>query len=290
MFPTARRSYFHTTGDPEVSIAEVAGEAALVPPLTDFDELAGSTAVVVTTAPAPAVAVALVEWLRSHPEVTVVDASVTGLGLDDPERPPESRGARRYHLADPALAGPAAFVAALAELEPRECQITLINPVSGFGGEALEELAAQGVARLSGAQPKRPRLLPGILAFDLAPSAAGRRDRLAAQFSRLFPELSVRLQSLDAGVFLGHAAVVQVRCGSRVRVSAVRSLFREGGLVRLARPNERLCPSEAVDHDHVRCADLSCSGEWVSAWVVADGHRIGTVAGVIAAIEAITAS
>lgn len=268
----------------------MAGEAALVPPLADLDDLADSTAVVVTTAPAPAVAKPLVEWLRGHPEVPVVDASVTGLGLDEPERPAGTRGVRRYHLADPALAGPAAFVAALADLEPRECQITLINPVSGFGGEALEELAAQGVARLSGAQPKRPRLLPGILAFDLAPSAAGHRERLAAQFSRLFPALSLRLQSLDAGVFLGHAAIVQVRCGSRVRASAVRSLFREGGGVQLARPHERLCPSEAVDHDHVRCADLSCSGEWVSAWVVADGDRIGTVAGVIAAIGAITAS
>ncbi len=270
----------------------MAGDAALVPPLLHPEELAGSTAVVVTTVPAPQVAAALAGWLRSHPEVAVVDASLEGLSSDqtDPDLPADVGGARRYHLADPALAAPAAFVAALADLEPRECQITLVNPVSGLGDEALEELAAQAVARLSGHQPKRPRLLPSVLAFDLVPSAAGHRERMTRQFRRLFPGLAVRMQSLDAGVFIGHAAAVQVRCASRVREAAVRSMFREGGAVVLARRNERVCPSEAADHDRVRCSDLSCSGEWVSAWVVADGHRIGTVAGVIAALEAITAS
>ena len=107
------------------------------------------------------------------------------------------------------------------------------------------------------------------------------------------PSCRCRLQSLDAGVFLGHAAVVQVRCGSRVRVSAVRSLFREGGIVRLARPSRANCaPSEAVGAPP-RSAVPTSSTERRSGcprgWS-ADGHRIGTVAGVIAAIEAITAS
>lgn len=259
-----------------------------MPPLTDPTELEGSTAVVVTATPAATVEKSLTDWLRGHPEVAVVDASAEGLDLGEDEA--AGTRLRRYHLADPALAGPAAFVATLAPLRPCECHLTLLNPVSGFGAEALEELAAQAAARLSGVLPKKARLLPGVLAFDLVLAHGADRARMARQFARLFPDIDLQLHALDAGVFHGHASVVEVRCATAVRESSVRALFHASSAVRLARRNEIVRPSDAIDYDRALCAELACRGEWVSAWVVADGVHLGTLTGVVAAIEALTAS
>lgn len=270
----------------------MAGEAALVPPLANLEELRGSAAVVVTTAPAAAVASTLLAWFAAHQEVAVVDASADGLGIDRAASLASGPGPlRRYHhLADPALAGPAALVAALGPLGPRECHLTLLDPVSDHGAGAIEELAEQGAARLTGVAPKKPIQLPGVLAFDMTPATAERRERMERQFADLFPGLITRIQALDVGVFHGHAAVVRVRCAAPVRDAAVRALLHKSARVRLARKGELVRPSDAVDQDRALCGELSCAGEWVQAWVVADGVRIGTLAGLVIAIEAITAS
>ena len=72
--PDIRRRLFHTGTDEHVFI-EVAGEASVVAPLMDSDELDGSTIVVIGANPAATHRGRLLKWLEGHPEVTVLDLS-----------------------------------------------------------------------------------------------------------------------------------------------------------------------------------------------------------------------
>jgi aspartate-semialdehyde dehydrogenase len=293
-FPSARRRLFHTSGEEEHLVTEIAGEAVLVPPLSDGEELDGSDVVVATASPAPAAAARLLDWLRANPGAVLIDATQPGIAPDESvpafNVPPVARRERRWiHLADPALWGPGRLIEALLPLRPLELQLTVLLPVSSFGEAGVEELARQAAGRLSGQSPRKLETLPAVLAFDLAPASAARRALLETQLTALFPELAYRLNAIEAGVFHGNAAVVAIRCGEAVTASKLTGLVRGQPAIRLARRNELAQPSHVVGSDEVLCADLSISGGWVTAWIVADGLRVGgaqAIADILAVVRA----
>ena len=293
-FPAARRRFFHTAGVDEHLVVEVAGEAALVPPLVDTGELDGTDVVVATATPTPAVASALRRWLEANPGTFLIDGTQPGLAPDDSlpafTTAPTARSDRRwFHLADPALWGPGTFLQALAALEPRELHLTVLLPVSSFGETGVEELAKQAAGRLSGRPPRKPEVLPAVLAFDLAPAPPPQRDALGKQLEALFPDLTHRLQAVEIGVFHGHASAAAVRCAAPVRPDRLAATLRGHPVIRLVRRNEQAQPTAVVGTDEVLCADLQCAGEWVMAWLVADGLRVGgaqAIADIIAAVRA----
>jgi hypothetical protein len=279
--PQVRRRMFHTAEEQEHLIAEVAEEAALVPPLASPDDLDGSDAVLVTAQPSAATCGLLLDWLRRHPSVALLDCTQPGIAGSEAccvaDRLPAERPARPwYHLADPALAAPFRFVAALAPLEPEALHLTVVCPVAARGAEALDELAAQGATRLSGHPMHRPDRLPAVLAFDLAPAGSGRSAGLEAQLGELFPQLECRVHAIDAGVFHGYLATVLVRCGAMPSPQRLRSLVRATADIRLAQTNKVLTTTEAVERGSVIvCGDLQAKGNWVSAWLLADGLAVG---------------
>lgn len=294
-FPAARRRLFHTTGSEEHLIAEVAGSAELVPPLADPDELDGSAVVVITAAPTPAVGAPLLAWLRGHPEIVLIDLGQPALAGAESVvvsgwAPPPRGGTRWFHLPDPLLAGPARVLEALAPLEPRACHLTVFGSVAGFGGGALEELAGQGADRLSGRTPGRAVVLPRVLAFDLAPAAPGRRARLTGELAALFPAVDFRLHAVDAGLFHGHAAALDIACARRPTRERARGLLREASGLRLARERESLLLTDTVEAAAMACGNVEVSGEWLSLWLAGDGQRLGGAAAVIELLSALTAS
>lgn len=279
--PQVRRRMLHTAEEQEHLIAEVAGEAALVPPLADPDDLDGSDVVLVTAQPSTATCGQLLDWLRLHPGVALLDCTQPGIAGSEArcvaDRLPAERSVRPwYHLADPALAAPFRLVAALASLEPEALHLTVVCPVAALGTEALDELAAQGATRLSGHPMHRPDLLPAVLAFDLAPAGSGRSAGLEAQLGELFPHLECRVHAIDAGVFHGYLATALVRCGKTPSQQRLRSLVRAAGDLRLAQTNKVLTATAAVERGPVIvCGDLQAKGNWVSAWLLADGLAVG---------------
>jgi len=293
--PEVRLRFFHTGEEPEHLVAEFAGEAALVPPLADADELDGSDAVLVTTQPSAASGEHLLDWLRVHPGVALLDC--TQPGIADSEtlcvagRVPAERPARRwYHLADPALAAPLRLVAALAPFDPQAVHLTLICPVAALGREALDELASQGAARLSGQPLRGLDRLPAMLAFDLAPDGSGRATRLEAQLGELYPRLERRVHVIDAGVFHGYLATVQVRCSVNPTQERVRSFVRDSGGFRLARRNEIVTTTEVVERGSVIvCGDVQARHGWVGAWLLADGLAVGGTDAVLEFVGALSA-
>jgi len=286
-FPDVRRRLLHTGSDPEHLITEVAGEPALVPPFSQPEELDGSDAVLVT-APLPAPArERLLGWLRSHPDAALLDCTQPGIAGSaascvvgaPPAQPP---GRRWFHLADPALAAPHRLLAALAPLGPRVVHLTVVSPVAALGSEAIDELAEQGAARLSGQPMRTPDRLPAVLAFDLMPSPGDRSRGLEAQLAELHPGLECTVHAVDAGVFHGHLATAVVRCEAGPSLERARALLRGAGL-RIARRNEVLTAADVVERGlPIVCGDVQVGPEWVSAWLLSDALAVG---GTRAALE-----
>jgi hypothetical protein len=293
--PDVRRRLFHTGSEAEHLAIEVAGEPALVSPLLDLDELDGSSAVAVTRSLTPSVGERLLGWLRAHASVRLLDCSQPGLAGAEAasviaDLPRGHRGRPWFHLADPALIGPARLVTALAPLAPTSLHLTVLVPASAYGVEALEELLAQGAARLSGRAPKPATHLPGILAFDLLTAREERVSALEAQIAELFPALEVHLQLADAGVFHGYFASAAVRCSHQVSAQVVRSLLRGSDGLRSARRNARFSVSGAAEADGVLVGELRVRQDWVLAWLATEGLRVGGADAAVSALIGLVAS
>ena len=287
-FPGVQRRYFHTADTEEHLILELAEAPALVPPLTSCDELHGSAAVVVPQGIPDRMALELLSWLNGNPDVALVDVSQPGIAGDvavtvlDGAAP--GAGPRWLHLADPGLFGPVRLVRALGPLGPEALRLTMLRPVSDRGEEGMQELAAQGAARLSGASPGSPRHLPAVLAFDLHPSGAGVRASLERQLAALLPGMPCTVQPVDAGVFHGHAAAAMVAVGETATETALKNLVRKVPGMRPARASDGLHPSDIAGKDEVLCSELRITGTEVAAWLLADGLRVGGAQAVVSVL------
>jgi len=294
-FPDVQRRLFHTGADPEHLIVEVSGEAVLVAPLSDPEQLERSVAVILTATPAPQVSTGLLAWLRANPSVALLDCTQPGIAGGEAACvldaiPAARRGLPWYHLVDPALAAAARWFKALLPLAPEAFHATLLCPASGFGAEAIDELASQGTARLSGRAPRRPAHLPAVLAFDLALAADERSTALEAQFAELFPAIERGFHVIDTGVFHGTLATVLLRCARDVPLERARALLRATPGLRLGRRNENVTATGAAEQDHVICGRLRVHGPCVTAWLLADGLRVGGAGAVVELLSSLTAS
>ncbi len=294
--PGVRPRLFHTAADPEHLIAEVAGEPALVAPLADLDELEGSAIVLLTAWPADgATTERLLVWLRAHPRVALVDCTQPGVAGREARcvvnaAPPVRPSPPWYHLADPSLAAPARLLTALAPLAPTAFCVTVLCPAAAFGADALDELAAQGVARLSGHPARKAKHLPGVLAFDLVPAPAERSALLEGQLAEIFPRLEARVTAVDAGVFHGHLATVVVACAEEPTLERVRALVRSVPGMRLPPRSETTTVAGAVKQGGIVCGGIRVQGRTVNAWLCADGLRVGGAEAVIDLVDSLNAS
>ena len=293
-FPDVPRRLLHTSADPEHLIAEVSGEATIVAPLLDPDELDCSIAVILTSSPPAQISGRLLTWLRANPSVALLDCTQPGVVSDEASCvldsiPTVRRDLAWYHLVHPSLIAPVRWLKALLPLAPEAFHATLLCPASGFGAEAIDELAAQGTARLSGRATRRPAHLPAVLAFDLAMAHAERSGALEAQVAELQPTVIPGLHVIDTGVFHGTLATALLRCPSDVPLEQARALLRAAPGLRLARRNETAIATEAVEQDDVICGDLRVQGPCVTAWLLADGLRVAGGA-VVELVSALTAS
>jgi len=293
-FPDVPRRLFHSGADPEHLIAEVSGGATIVAPLQDPDELDGSIAVILTNSLTAQVSGQLLTWLRANPSVALLDCTQPGVAGAEASCVLDSMPAVRrdlpwYHLVDPSLAAPVRWLRALLPLAPEAFHATLLCPASGFGAEAIDELASQGTARLSGRATRRPAHLPTVLAFDLALAQADRSAALEAQVAELFPAVTPGLHVIDTGVFHGTLATALLRCTRDVPLERARALLRATPGLRLARRNETASATEAAERDDVICGDLRVQGPCVTAWLLADGLRVAGGA-VVELVSSLTAS
>mgnify|MGYP005846325859 CR=1 FL=1 len=283
--PDVRCRLFHTSGADNHLIANVGGAASVVTPLQSLDELAGSAALIVSEPLGEELAAALLDWLVRHPEVALVDASQPGIAGEQTltvldEAPRRHGQPRWYHLLDPSLAAPVRLLQALRAFRPTRAHLTVFRSASGFGYAAVEELAVQAAARLSGLAPTDHSALPAVVAFDLAPAGEAAQAALQRQLAGVLPDIELDLQVVEMGVFFGHAASFFVPLTEPVTERRVRTALRAGGL-RLARRNQSVRPSDLADEESAMCARLRVTDRQISGWLVADGLRLAGAAAVV---------
>jgi hypothetical protein len=272
-----RPRLLHTGADAEHLIVELGGEAALVAPLSDPQELIGSHVVVATAPVRDEVAGPLLDWLRHNPRTVLLDASGAGLAASGSIVARELPGVRPtppwYRLLDFELLAPVRFLTALASLEPTHLSVVSLRSVARLGAEAIEELAVQGAARLAGAVPPAPAHLPAVLAFDALLPLAESVEQLQSRCAELCEPASASVQVVDAGLFHGDLAAVAVQCRAPRPLDHVRELLRRVPGLRLARRNEVFSLSDLAGEESIVSAQVKVDGEWVRGWVAADGLR-----------------
>lgn len=265
-FAHLRCQYLHTRPEPEHVLVEVAGEAAVVSPLGDGEELSDAAAVVLTQRVAPEQRDRLAAFLAAHPGLPCLDLANANVLASPPALTP-SPGQCQLAFPDPLLLLPTLVLQALAPLSPQWAHCTVLAPVSPWGSEALDELAAQAVARLSGHSPKS-KLLPTVLAFDAIPYPDKPAGQLQQQLQGLFPDTEVRLHALLAGVFHAHSLLLTVRLEKPANSQQVGKLLTAQGLT-AHRARKLLAPSHAAGRN-AQYQLLGEAGEELSLWVVAD--------------------
>lgn len=265
--PEVPRQYFHTRNSSDHLIVEVAGEAAVVAPLVDTSELETAGVVVITDNPATEVRERVAAFFTAHPNVPCVDLSRPGV-LPGPSVFWPLPGATRVLFPDPALILPAMVLKALVPLAPRRAFFSVVAPVSILGGDAVDELAAQAVARLSGEKP-RNRLLPAVAAFDAFPYPEGTFGVLETQLQRMFPDIHITLHPIFAGVFHAHAALATVQTEHPPREGKVRELVAASGF-QTHRSRRPLAPSHAAGEEKAIAWVLGTRNDAVSLWTVGD--------------------
>lgn len=265
--PGLARQYFHSQASGDHLIVEVAGEATIVAPLGDIGELEDAGLLVITDNPEKSLREKLADFLAAHRELPCVDLSRPGV-LPGPPAFWRLPGENRLLFPDPALILPAMILRALTPLAPQRAFFSVLSPVSTLGGEAVDELAAQAIARLSGEKPKS-RVLPTVTAFDAFPYPESTFGRLESQLAAMFPQVVMGFHPIFVGVFHAHATLATVTLAKRAREAEVRQFLAEAGFVP-HRGRKPLTPSQVAGQEQALASVLGTSGNSVSVWAVGD--------------------
>jgi aspartate-semialdehyde dehydrogenase len=228
----------------------------------------------------------------------IIDAS--GALAEDPEVPlvvpevnPDALHQGRL-FASPS----AAAVLAAATLKPlvdpfglTAVRLVSLEPVSGTGRAAVEELARQSMA-LFNQTAVQAEVYPKQIAFNLLPQIGAPDDSgyssaertLIAQLKRLLglPGVSLEATCVRVPVFFGQALVVQADTQRPVSREAVQRLFDVApGVVLYDRPEAGGWPTpvmEAATNDPIFIGRVRASAEnakGISFWAVVDNMRKG---------------
>lgn len=264
-FPDLQRRYMHTRGVDDYLLLELEGNATVVPPLGDLEELTSAAVVFITEPPASTLKKPLAEFFATHPQLPCVDLSSSelfpaNLGMAfTPTRP-------QIQLPDPVLLLPTMILQALGSLLPKRAFFSCLVPVSTHGEEALEELAAQAAARLSGDKPKT-RLLPAVLAFDAIFYHQG--QNFEEQLQKLFPQTQVQLHPIAAGIFHTHAVFASAEVDKPATLQKLRQLFSSHGFV-FHRGKAPLAPSLGAGRPQAKLEVVKLESHHLALWAVGD--------------------
>ena len=178
-------------------------------------------------------------------------AVLLGPGAEEADAPPAVAGVRpevwaghdRLASPHPAAVAVVLLVEALAPLDPRRAEATVVLPVSGLGDPGIEELFGQTRAILAfDGAAARNRRFPAQIAFNLLPaaeeSAAIEREARRA----LGRELDLGVQLLQGGVFHGLAVSLRVELEGNPEPADVRRLLGRARGIALARDVRKLGP------------------------------------------------
>ncbi len=170
--------------------------------------------------------------------------------------------------------------------------VAAYESVSGAGREAVEELAQQSIALLSGKGLGQGNGSPGQIAFNCVPHVDGfEQNGYTAQEMRMVweirkvleePGLRVNATAVRVPVFYGHSAAVSVETRTRITAEEARSLLEKAPGIEVLDERRRggypTPATEAANRDTVYVGRIRQDGSTdrgLNLWVVADNVRKG---------------
>jgi len=186
-----------------------------------------------------------------------------------------------------------------------ECvRVATYQSVSGAGREAVQELAEQSIALLSGKGPVEPRVVAKQIAFNCVPQIDAFQDngytreemKIVWETRKILedPGLRVSATAVRVPVFYGHSEVVSIETRSKLSAAQARALLEKApGIEVFDEPRPGGYPTaatEAANRDTVYVGrireDLS-SDRGLNLWVVADNVRKGAATNSVQIAEAL---
>ncbi len=180
----------------------------------------------------------------------------------------------------------------LLRYRPRQVVATLLQPISSYGPEALDEMLEQ-TRRLLTFQPQEHNNLPTQVAFNLLKSAPPPHTarHLGTILSTDLEAVSIQL--LQAGTFHNFAVSLNIQLEEDPGAEAVRQALGEHPLNELAEDVELLGSIDAAGRDEVLVGSVEpvpgqSGSYWI--WAVMDNITCGGVLNALAILEVLRRS
>lgn len=170
--------------------------------------------------------------------------------------------------------------------------VATYQSVSGAGREAVEELATQSAALLSGRPIDAPRLIARQIAFNCVPQIDRFEDNgYTKEEMKMFwetqkimedPSIRVNATAVRVPVFYGHSEALHIETRRKITAAQARSLLQKAPGVAVLDEHQPggypTAVTEAANHDTVyvgRIREDMSHERGLDLWIVADNIRKG---------------
>ncbi len=170
--------------------------------------------------------------------------------------------------------------------------VATYQSVSGAGKEAVDELASQATALMSGREPPAPQVIAKRIAFNAVPQIDKFQDngytkeemKMVWETRKIFgdPGIRVNATAVRVPVFYGHSEAVHVETRKKITADQARELLRKAPGVEVLddrRPGGYpTAATEAANRDTVyvgRIREDISHERGLNLWIVSDNIRKG---------------
>ena len=170
--------------------------------------------------------------------------------------------------------------------------VATYQSVSGAGKEAVDELAEQTVALMSGKGPVKPKVVAAQIAFNVVPQIDKFQDngytkeemKMFWETRKIFadPDIKVNATAVRVPVFFGHSEVVNIETARKLTVPEVRKLLEAAPGVKVIDTRKPggypTAAVEAANDDRVfvgRIREDISHERGLNLWIVSDNIRKG---------------
>jgi len=170
--------------------------------------------------------------------------------------------------------------------------VATYQSVSGAGKEAVDELAAQTTALMSGEEPPKPQVIAKRIAFNCVPQIDKFMDngytkeemKMVWETRKILgdPHILVNATAVRVPVFFGHSEAVHIETRQKITAQAARELLRRAPGIEVL--DERraggypTAATEAANRDTVyvgRIREDISHERGLNLWIVSDNIRKG---------------
>ena len=170
--------------------------------------------------------------------------------------------------------------------------VATYQSVSGAGKEAVDELAEQTVALMSGKGPLKPKVVAAQIAFNVVPQIDKFQDngytkeemKMFWETRKIFadPDIKVNATTVRVPVFFGHSEVVNIETARTLTVPEARKLLEAAPGVKVIDTRKPggypTAAVEAANDDRVfvgRIREDISHERGLNLWIVSDNIRKG---------------